>query len=145
MPLKSDFVTKDDLLRRYFPERYRAKQIEHAEELGRAQERGRIMERREHAGAPPTSTSDEFSAGSDYRTIRFKGEEHKLTSNQAKIVKVLHEAYLRGTRAVGKDRLLNAIEAETSRVRDSFKGSPLWGTLIISNRKPRGTYQLSLK
>jgi hypothetical protein len=145
MALKNELANKDDLLRRYFPDKYRAKQIEHAEELGRAHERGRIKERQKHAGVPPTPTSPEFSAGSDYRTVRFRGEEHHLTQNQSVIIKMLHEAYLHGTRAVGKLTLLKAIEAETSRVRDSFKRSPLWGTLILSNRKPRGTYQLNLK
>jgi hypothetical protein len=61
------------------------------------------------------------------------------------MVKLLHDAYQHGTPAVGKATLLAAIEAETSRVRDSFKNSPLWGTLVVSNTKPRGTYQLDLK
>jgi len=80
-----------------------------------------------------------------HRTIRFRGKEYKLTRNQAKIVKLLHDAHRSRTPAVGKDLLLGAIESETSRVRDSFKKSPLWGTLIIPNQKPRGTYQLNLK
>lgn len=86
-----------------------------------------------------------FVASADYRTIRFRGKQYKLTRNQSKIVKLLHDAYERGTPAVGKHMLLEAVEAETSRVRDSFKNSPLWGKLVIPNQKPRGTYQLNLK
>jgi hypothetical protein len=86
-----------------------------------------------------------FSASEDYRSIRYKGATYTLTRNQATITRMLHEAYLKGTPTLGKNALLAAIEAETSRVRDSFKVSPLWGTLIVQNRKPRGTYQLDLK
>lgn len=85
-----------------------------------------------------------FVASLDYRTVRFKGKEYGLTRNQAAIVKILHEAHLRGTPGVGTHALSDAIEAETSRVRDSFKNSPLWRTLIIPVRKPRGTYKLNL-
>lgn len=86
-----------------------------------------------------------FSASEDYRSIRYKGVPYTLTRNQSTMIRLLHEAYCKGTPALGKHVLLSAIEAETSRVRDSFKGSLLWGSLIIANRSPRGTYQLNLK
>ncbi len=82
---------------------------------------------------------------SDYRSILFKRKTYALTRNQSIIIKILHEAYVKGAPVVAKDTLLRAIEAETSRVRDSFKHSPLWKTLIIPIRKPRGTFKLNLK
>ena len=86
-----------------------------------------------------------FSASSDYRSITYKGAPYRLTRNQSTIIRMLHEAYLKGTPALGRDVLLSAIEAETSRVRDSFKSRPqLWNTLIIGGGA-RGTYQLNLK
>lgn len=66
-----------------------------------------------------------------------------LTLNQATIIKTLHQAHKEGPSTVGKAALLEAIDAETSRVCDSFKKSPLWGTLIVQGEK-RGTYKLSL-
>jgi len=86
-----------------------------------------------------------FSKSGDYCSIKYKGVLYRLTPNQSKIVRMLHDAYLAGTPALRGDTLLAALEAETSRVRDSFKNSPLWGTLIVSNRSPRGTYQLKLE
>ena len=86
-----------------------------------------------------------FSHSTDYCSIRYKGVPYALTRNQSTIIKLLHEAYLKGTPSLRKDALLSAIEAETSRVRDSFKGSPLWGTLIVANKKPRGTVKLDLE
>jgi len=85
-----------------------------------------------------------FIHSADYRSIKYNGIPYLLTKNQSTIIKRLHEAHLNGTPALGKDGLLSAIEAETSRVRDSFKGSPLWGILIVSNCRPRGTYRLNL-
>ncbi len=81
----------------------------------------------------------------EYRSIRWNNKEYPLTRNQSLIVKTLHEAHERGTPLLPKAALLRAIEAETSRLRDSFKNSPLWGTLIVPVRKPRGTYKLNLK
>ncbi len=84
-----------------------------------------------------------FTHSADYRSIRFNGMSHTLTRNQAAIIKILHEAFQRGTPSVGKSELLAAIESNNVRVQDSFKGSPLWQTLVISGNR-RGTYRLNL-
>ena len=83
-----------------------------------------------------------FSASEDYRSVTYKGDSHILTQNQSIMVRLLHRAHLAGHPDVGKDRLLLAIESETSEVRSSFKNSPLWNSLIV--RKRRGTYRLDL-
>ena len=84
-----------------------------------------------------------FTHSPDYRSIRFKGTDYTLTLNQATMIKMLHEAFQQGTPHVGKLRLLAAVGAETSRVQDSFKVSPLWQTLVVSGER-RGTYRLNL-
>jgi hypothetical protein len=66
-----------------------------------------------------------FSASEDYRSVTYKGDSHILTQNQSIMVRLLHCAHLAGHPEVGKDRLLLAIESETSEVRSSFKNSPL--------------------
>jgi hypothetical protein len=113
-----------------------------------------------HQGSPSSSVgantavakskSDDLVASptSDYRSISFNGKTYSLTRNQAVIVKLLHGAHRDGMPAVGKDRLLAEIGVETSRIRDSFKNSPLWGTLILTGGQHhggrRGTYWLNL-
>ncbi len=111
---------------------------------------------RSNGAGPPTGTKNtqnspprnqrrrEFRTSDDYRTICFNGKSHQLTRNQSVIVRLLHAAHRRGTPAVGQETLLKAIEAETSRVRDSFKKSPLWGTLVVPGER-RGTYRLNLE
>jgi hypothetical protein len=84
-----------------------------------------------------------FTASIDYRSIRFNGVPHALTRNQGTIIKILHEAFQRGTPSVGTFALLAAVESESSRVKDFFRRSPLWRTLVVSGER-RGTYRLNL-
>jgi hypothetical protein len=84
-----------------------------------------------------------FTASLDYRSIRFNGVTHTLTRNQGTIIKILHEAFERGTPSIGKSKLLAAVESESSRVQDFFRHSPLWKTLVVSGER-RGTYRLNL-
>jgi hypothetical protein len=66
-----------------------------------------------------------------------------LTPKQATIIKILHEASQRKNPSVGKAELLAAVETETSRLPDIFRGSPLWQTLVVQGER-RGTYRLNL-
>jgi hypothetical protein len=84
-----------------------------------------------------------FMANKDYRSIRFNGQAHTLTPKQATIIKILHEASQRKNPSVGKAELLAAVETETSRLPDIFRGSPLWQTLVVQGER-RGTYRLNL-
>ena len=83
-----------------------------------------------------------LTAPDDYASVRYKGDVIPLTRNQSIMIRLLHRAHLDGHPDVSKDRLLSAIESETSEVRNSFKKSPLWKTLVVSKR--RGTYRLDL-
>ena len=85
---------------------------------------------------------DTFSASEDYRSVRFNGKLHVTTKYQAIMIKVMHQAYIAKHPDVGAMPLLAAIENETSDVRNTFKNSPLWKTLVVCKRK--GTYRLNL-
>jgi hypothetical protein len=110
-----------------------------------------------HASAPPKPTvtlrppsvsgshdllEGSFSASDDYRSIVFRGPHYTVTLDQATIISTLHKAALSGHPDVSKGKLLAAVERETSRISDIFRGSPLWKTLVISIRK--GTYRLNI-
>ena len=92
--------------------------------------------------APNNPKGDIFSASEDYRSVRFKGELHVTTRYQAIMIRVMHEAYIARHPDVGAMKLLKAIENETTDVRNTFKKSPLWRTLVVCKRK--GTYRLNL-
>jgi hypothetical protein len=83
----------------------------------------------------------DFSVSADCRSVVFGGQQHSLTRSQALMMKILVERHEGRHPVVDKDTLLSAVESETSTVRDFWKGSPLWKTLIISKKK--GTYQLN--
>ncbi len=89
------------------------------------------------ASAPPVSFSP------DFHSVQLFGEQIILTPRQAKLISILYEAHESGHPNVSKARLLEAIEAETSDVRDFFRKTPLWKTVVYSER--RGTYRLNLR
>jgi hypothetical protein len=88
---------------------------------------------------------EEFNHSADYRSIRWQGSSYLLTPRQAQIVQILHEAYIAGTPELSNACILEKLEATTSRLRDSFKGTDLWGTgkMIIPCER-RGMYRLNL-
>lgn len=95
------------------------------------------------AGATSPERAPGFAHSDDYRSIRFRGESYTLSPGQAIIVGTLHKAYLAGHADVSKAKLLDAVEAETSEVRDFFRKSPLWKTLVCSGPR-RGSYRIGL-
>jgi hypothetical protein len=97
-----------------------------------------VDKRDESASAPR-----DFQHSDDYRSVVFKGETHTLTSNQAQVVEILHNAYCSGIPDLGKDHVLEKLGTPASRLRDTFRKSKLWGTLIVFGAK-RGTYRLNL-
>jgi len=93
--------------------------------------------------AASTSAPRDFQHSDDYRSVVFEGERHTLTSQQAQIVEMLHNAHSSGTPDLGKDYILEKLGTPASRLRDTFKRSKLWGTLIVVGAK-RGTCRLNL-
>jgi len=85
----------------------------------------------------------DFTHTTDFRTLTFSGQTHVLTQNQAIVVGMLHEAWSSGTPELGHSHILENLRATASRLRDTFKRSPLWGVLVIPGRK-RGTVRLNL-
>ena len=89
-----------------------------------------------------TSTDERFSVSEDFRSVSFHGKDYQLTRSQSIQLKILFQAHRSPHPGVDKDKLLSAIESETSSVRNIWKRSPLWQKLIFSPRK--GIYQLKL-
>jgi len=114
--------------------------------------RGRQTEARTHSNATEkqidkraatTSAPRDFQHSDDSRSLVFEGEKHTLTSNQAQVVEILHDAHRSGIPDLGKHYILEKLGTPASRLRDTFKRSKLWRTLIVSGAK-RGTYRLRL-
>src|SRR5262249_52955083 len=80
----------------------------------------------------------------DYRTIRFNGTSYNLTTRQAQVVQILHDAYKNRTPGLGHANILERLGTSKSRLRDTFRKTGLWGTLIVKEPRRRGLIRLAL-
>jgi len=106
----------------------------------------RVANNENEAGRDDARADREHLAGPvhslDFRSARWFGVNHTFTANQAVCVKLLWEAWERGTPDVGDASLLEAAEvSESQRLRDVFKGHPAWGAMILEGEK-KGTHHL---
>jgi len=85
----------------------------------------------------PATPRPEISHADDFRSVRWYGTEYIFTPTQAACVRVLWEAWERGSPVVGQASILEAADSTGSRLRDVFeKGMhPAWGTMIVPARK----------
>jgi len=80
----------------------------------------------------------------DFRSVTLRRRPFTLTKTSALAVKFLYEAYQNGTPELGEELIMKEIgKPETSRLRDSFRGSDAWNTLVIPGRR-RGNRRLDL-
>lgn len=95
------------------------------------------------AGTALSLVRTDFQHAPDFRSIKFEGHSHTLTGKQAQVIEALHAAWLQGTPSLGTAHILEKLDTPASRLRDTFKRSDLWGTLIVRGKK-RGTVRLNL-
>jgi len=94
----------------------------------------------------PQEPSEAPFTTDDYQSINYRGENYPLTSNQRAYVRKLHQELLAGRPWPHKTKLLAAIGSTSGSIGDSFRGSPLWRTLIVlgEGKGLRGHYRLDL-
>ncbi len=97
----------------------------------------------EASGKKTDKMKDVFQHSDDFRSVTWKGKKFTFTSRQAQVIELLYDASQNNTPDVGKDYILEQLDSPSSRLRDTFKNSPVWGTLIIRGKK-KGTYRLNL-
>jgi hypothetical protein len=77
-----------------------------------------------------------FQHSDDYRWVELRGREFTLTLPQAKIVRILHEAYLRGVPDIAWAIICTQLQESFPRhMSDAFKDVAGWRDLIVSRRK----------
>jgi len=91
---------------------------------------------------------EEFKHSPDYRSVYYKDKTYNFTTDQARIIQYLHEAYCNKTPSVSQNNLLDRLGSDLERLRDLFKkGKTMheaWGKLIIFGHT-KGTFKLNLK
>ena len=76
-----------------------------------------------------------------YRSVRWREQDFRFTAMQAHALGILHDNYKRGLPDTSQQALLTEIESKSRRLRDIFRNSPAWKTLIVAGER-RGTYRL---
>jgi hypothetical protein len=81
-------------------------------------------------------TDADFQHSDDYRLVKLRNHEFTLTLPQAKIVRILHEAYLRSAPDVAWTTICTQLKEGTPRhMSDAFRTVVDWRDLIVSRRK----------
>jgi len=92
-----------------------------------------------------------FYHSGDFRTLRQDGIEYYPTANQAKIIKILYQAYLYGTPELSQDYLITLLESDREttyrNIREYFKADGISKTIykkFIKTGQRKGTIRISL-
>jgi hypothetical protein len=90
----------------------------------------------------PTEPAD-VAHSDDFRSVRWYGTNYLFTPTQAACVRVLWEAWERGTPVVGQESILETAGSTCCRLRDVFDKAkhPAWDKMIVSPRK--GSFSLA--
>lgn len=71
------------------------------------------------------------------------GAGYHLTERQARVVEILYRALQNGTPEVSHREIMKMLGTPNSKLKDSFRGSAAWGTLVVPG-STRGTYRLNI-
>jgi hypothetical protein len=85
-------------------------------------------------GQTDAASDEPLKLLADGKTVIFLGKTYLLVKGvrQRELVQVLYRYYLRGEHPVASGKLLEELELGSStRIRDLFKGSPVWRTLVF--------------
>jgi hypothetical protein len=93
-------------------------------------------------GNSAPATGRTFTHSDDYSNVTLDGVNYSLTPNRQKQMRLLHEEHENGRPFVTKAKLLTATGGG-SKVADTWRDSPLWGTFVVRGKR-RGTYKLDL-
>lgn len=97
---------------------------------------------RQTSAAPPKSK--EFTHSLDYGSVTVRGKTHALTSKQAQMIEILHNAYLDGKPDVNCHFILNELGTPNSRSQDTFRSNPEAKKALLKSGARRGMLRLAI-
>ena len=69
------------------------------------------------------------------RYVRWQGRSFKLSNRQAEVVRLLYRAYENGIPELSDKFICENLGTSGSRLRDTFRKSKVWGTLIVEGSR----------
>ncbi|MBI2857881.1 MAG: hypothetical protein HYX90_02285 [Chloroflexi bacterium] len=95
-----------------------------------------------NAPVPAEKIGPDFQHSADYRWVRWRGQEFRLSKRRGAIVGILHQAYRVGRPVMSWDQIKAQVRSDAAHMSDLFKKCPAWGSLIIEDGP--GLYRLDL-
>jgi hypothetical protein len=89
------------------------------------------------------STGLAFQYSEDYRWVKWRGQEFGLSEREADVVRLMHQTVKMGIMEVAWRQMQQRLGLQGIRLRDLFKRSGAWGTLIVPGSR-KGLYRLNL-
>lgn len=83
-----------------------------------------------------------FQLTKDFRTVKVKQSEYKVSPTQGRVINRMWEYLNKGIHQVHQDTLLEDLGVYSNKMKDVFKNSPLWKSLVRPAGK--GFYRLDL-
>ena len=101
----------------------------------------------EQVPRPPEQATDDpppIAHSTDFRSVKWSGEQYSFTANQAVVVRLLFTNLESETPDVGDETLLYKVdpEAPPARLNVLFRDHPAWGTMIIPGAT-KGTHRMA--
>lgn len=84
-----------------------------------------------------------FTHSEDYRSVTVRGETFTLTTEQAQIIEILHEAHKNGNPDISSDYIMERLGKGSSRWQDTFRSSPKAKQVLIKFTR-KGTLRLNV-
>lgn len=78
----------------------------------------------------------------DFRSVNWFGTQFSFTPTQAACIKVLWEAWEKGTPEIGQDRVILEADSHNKRLAQVFRQSEAWGKMIVRG-KSKGSFKLN--
>ena len=85
-----------------------------------------------------------FTHSPDYRSVTLRGKNYPLTSQQAQMIQILHQAHESGNPDVSVAHILERLEKQSSRWQDTFKSNPNAKRALVKSGERRGTLRMNV-
>ena len=85
---------------------------------------------------------DGFRYSGDYREVRVGDQRFDLTTNQARVVELLHQQYLKGASSLSQGHILENLEIGSQNLAQVFRGASAWNRLVV-RAEGKGMYRLN--
>lgn len=95
------------------------------------------------AASPAGRSVYGFRHSPGYREVWLLDKRYSLTTNQGRVVELLHENHAQGTITLSQAYILEELNIKSKNLSQVFRGSDAWGKLVVRGDSP-GIYCLNL-